>query len=100
MGDILGHDWSLFAPKQWLLDGKNDSFWSLLSNSTSTTSLPPAFTLATALSWDTLADFEITSNLQDVLSHEALRNYQRPETIGQLYSQLENVVDSFCDLPE
>lgn len=97
MSDILGRDWSLFAPAAWLRDGKNQTVSLFVTQPTHRClTLSPI----AALSWDSLADLEVTSNLQDVLSIDAIRNYQRPETLGQLYTQLDNAIDSFCDPTE
>lgn len=98
LADIMGGDWSHFAPPSWLTNGKKVG--SMCGFSSDAAHRHPPLSPSAALSWDVLANFEITSNLHEVLSPEDIRNYQRPETLGQLYSQLETAVDSFCDLPE
>lgn len=61
-----------------------------------TDNLYPVRTSHAAFSWDKLGLFDVHSNLQDLLSTDALTNLTSSQTLGDLYTKFETAVDAFC----
>ena len=73
LAEILGRDWSDFTPHSWL---------------------------SHTFDWDALSNFDIHSNLQDLLSNDVIQNLQMPQSLSSLKAKFDAAVDAFCDLPE
>ncbi|KAL4514960.1 hypothetical protein Ndes2526B_g03720 [Nannochloris sp. 'desiccata'] len=67
--DVLGSNWASFLPN--LFTSQN-------------------------FSWDSLGLFDYRSNIQDLVSHDQLHNFQMPQNLGELYTKLDTVTDAWC----
>ena len=68
--EVLGRDWSAFSPRSWLSGN---------------------------VTWDDIGSFDIRSNLQDLIAPDAVPLFQRPQSLGDLYTRMDTVAEAFCE---
>jgi hypothetical protein len=57
--------------------------------------LPPP--PAADFDWPSLGRFDFQSNLQDFLSFDTVSHLTNPQSLGELYTSMENVTKGFCE---